>query len=160
MPKVVFVCTKNQFRSPLAEVMLKDMLATRSIPGVWIVESVGSWVEKLSPATYEAVIEAKKRGLDLSSHTAKSIENINHDQIDLLLVMEAGQKEAIQLEYPSLKKKTFLLSELSGTPYSIPDPYVTSEPCSEIALEIEQLVQSNIDTIIRLALGISHWAED
>ncbi len=151
MPKVVFVCTKNQFRSPLAEVMLKDMLATRSTPGVWIVESVGSWVEKLSPATYEAVIEAKKRGLDLSSHTAKSIENINHDQIDLLLVMEAGQKEAIPLEYPSLKKKTFLLSELSGTPYSIPDPYLTSEPCRDIAFEIESLIVNNFTKIIDLA---------
>ena len=151
MPKVVFVCTKNQFRSPLAEVMLKDMLATRSTPGVWIVESVGSWVEKLSPATYEAVIEAKKRGLDLSSHTAKSIENINHDQIDLLLVMEAGQKEAIPLEYPSLKKKTFLLSELSGTPYSIPDPYLTNEPCRDIAFEIESLIENNFTKIIDMA---------
>lgn len=155
MPKVVFVCTKNQFRSPLAEVMLKEMLATRNAPGDWIVDSAGSWVEKLSPATFEAVIEAKKRGLDLSSHTAKSIENINREQIDLLLVMEEGQKEAILLEYPCLKNKTFLLSELTGTSYSIPDPYLNSESCSEIALEIESLIENNFTKIVDLANKLS-----
>ena len=155
MPKVVFVCTKNQFRSPLAEVMLKDLLATRSTPGDWIVESAGSWVDKLSSATFEAIIEAEKRGLDLSSHTVKSIEDINREQIDLLLVMEEGQKEAILLEYPCLKNKTFLLSELTGTSYSIPDPYLTNEPCSEIALEIESLIENNFTKIVDLANKLS-----
>ena len=65
MPRIVFICTKNQFRSPLAEVMLRNLLTTRNTPGEWIVESAGSWVDKLSPATHEAIIEAKKRGIPL-----------------------------------------------------------------------------------------------
>ncbi|NLE83922.1 MAG: hypothetical protein GX603_05355 [Chloroflexi bacterium] len=160
MPRIVFLCTKNQFRSPLATAILKKELAARGIPGFWNVDSAGSWVQDLAPATPDALHEAAKRGLDLSSHTSKGIEAIHRDKIDLLLVMEQGQKESILLEFPYLRKKTFLLSELAGAHYSIPDPYVTGEPCDEIAFEIEQLIQSNIDTIIGLALGLRHRAKD
>jgi hypothetical protein len=86
LPRIVFICTKNQFRSPLAEVMFRNLLTTRNIPGEWIVESAGSWVDKLSPATHEAIIEAKKRGLDLSSHQSKGIEGIHREKIDLFLL--------------------------------------------------------------------------
>ena len=151
MPRIVFICTKNQFRSPLAEVMFRNLLTTRNIPGEWIVESAGSWVDKLSPATHEAIIEAKKRGLDLSSHQSKGIEGIHREKIDLFLVMEQGQVESILLDFPKLRSRTFLLSELAGISYSIPDPYVTGEPCAEIAAEIEGIIQNNLDKIAALA---------
>lgn len=156
MPRIVFVCTKNQFRSPLAAAMLRRELATRNMPGEWIVDSAGSWVADLAPATPEALIEAAKRGLDLSTHTSTGIEGIHREQIDLFLVMEKGQKESILVDFPKLKDKTFLLSELTGVSFSITDPYVTGESCSEIASEIETLIQGNVDKIIALAYGIYH----
>lgn len=155
MPRIVFVCTKNQFRSPIAAAILSRELATRNMPGEWIVESAGSWVSDLAPATPEALIEAAKRGLDLSTHTSKGIEGIHREQIDLFLVMEKGQKESILLDYPKLKYKTYLLSEITGVSFSIPDPYVTGESCSEIASEIETLIQGNVEKIIALAYGIA-----
>ena len=79
MPRIVFVCTKNQFRSPLAAEILKHELTMRNLPGEWIVESAGSWVHDLAPATPEALREANKRGLDLSAHTAQGIEAIQRD---------------------------------------------------------------------------------
>ena len=155
MPRIIFVCTKNQFRSPIAAAILSRELATRNMPGEWIVESAGSWVSDLAPATPEALIEAAKRGLDLSTHTSNGIEGIHREQIDLFLVMEKGQKESILLDYPKLKYKTYLLSEITGVSFSIPDPYVTGESCSEIASEIETLIQGNVEKIIALAYGIA-----
>ncbi|HZK17624.1 MAG TPA: hypothetical protein VFC66_05235 [Anaerolineaceae bacterium] len=154
MPRIVIVCTKNQFRSPLAAAILRRELDSREMPGHWIVESAGSWVSQLAPATPEALAEATERGLNLSSHTAQGIEGIQRDHIDLLLVMEQGQKESILLDYPYLKGRTFLLSELTGVAFSIPDPYVTGESHAEIALEIESLILSNIEKIVALAYGI------
>ena len=151
MPRIVFVCTKNQFRSPLAAEILKRELAIRSLPDEWIVESAGSWVHDLAPATPEALREANKRGLDLSAHTAQGIEAIQRDQVDLFLIMELGQKESILIDFPDLKGRTFLLSELTGVAYSIPDPYISMKPCSEIASEIESLIKNNLDTIVQLA---------
>jgi len=154
LPRIVFVCTKNQFRSPLAAAILRHELATRNEPGNWIVESAGSWVGDLAPATPEALTEAARRGLDLSAHISKGIEGIHREQIDLFLVMEQGQKESILLDFPKLKDKTFLLSELTGVSFSIPDPYVTGESSSEIAMEIESLIRANVDKIIALAYGL------
>ena len=151
MPKIVFVCTRNRFRSPLASAILKRELATRKIPGEWIVESAGSWVQDLLPPTPEAFIEAAKRSLDLSSHISQGIEALDLDSVDLLLVMEMGQKESILLDFPKLSGRTFLLSELSGPAFTIPDPYLTKESFSEIALEIETLIKENFEEIINIA---------
>lgn len=151
MSQIVFICTKNQFRSPLAAAILNQELATRNVPGEWIVDSAGSWVADLAPATPEALIEAAKRGLDLSSHTAKGIETLDFDSIDLLLVMEQGQKESVLLEFPKLFDRTFLVSELSGPAYSIPDPYITKEPYDVIAQEIEVLIKDNFEKIVSIA---------
>lgn len=151
MPKIVFVCTRNRFRSPLAAAILKRELATRKIPGEWIVESAGSWVQDLLPPTPEAFIEAAKRSLDLSSHISQGIEAFDLDSVDLLLVMEIGQKESILLDFPKLSGRIFLLSELSGLAFTIPDPYLTKESFSEIALEIETLIKENFEEIINIA---------
>lgn len=151
MPKIVFVCTRNRFRSPLAAAILKRELATRKIPGEWIVGSAGSWVQDLLPPTPEAFIEAAKRSLDLSSHISQGIEALDLDSVDLLLVMEMGQKESILLDFPKLSGRIFLLSELSGLAFTIPDPYLTKESFSEIALEIETLIKENFEEIINIA---------
>ena len=151
MPKIVFVCTRNRFRSPLAAAILKRELATRKIPGEWIVGSAGSWVQDLLPPTPEAFIETAKRGLDLSSHISQGIEAFDLDSVDLLLVMEIGQKESILLDFPKLSGRIFLLSELSGLAFTIPDPYLTKESFSEIALEIETLIKENFEEIINIA---------
>ena len=156
MPKIVFVCTRNRFRSPLAAAILKRELATHKIPGEWIVESAGSWVHDLVPPTPEAFFEAAKRGLDISSHIAQGIEALDLDSIDLLLVMEQGQKESILLDFPHLTDRIYLLSELSGPAFTIPDPYVTRETCSDIAIEIESLIKTNSGKIATLAKKWNH----
>lgn len=151
MSKIVFVCTKNQFRSPLAAAIFRNELVVQKFPPLWQVDSAGSWVSQIAPATPEALIEAQKRGLDLKDHLSKGIEEIPRSSIDVMFVMETGQKESILLDYPRLKKRVFLLSELIGLEFSIPDPYQTSEPYSTIASEIESLIIPNFEQILYLA---------
>lgn len=156
MPKIVFVCTRNRFRSPLAAAIMRRELALRQQPGEWVVESAGSWVQDLVPPTTEALIEAGKRGLDITSHISLGIEELDLDSIDLLLVMEQSQKEAILLDFPKLSDRTYMLSEISGPAFTIPDPYVTKEPFDVIAQEIETLIKDNVDKIIALVKMNKH----
>ncbi len=153
MPRLVFICTKNQSRSVLAEVFFNRLLKERGFDDGWQVESAGSWVDESAPATAEAIAEAEKRGFSLEGHISRDISEISLDDIDLMLVMEEGQKEAILLEYPQLAGKVQLLSELSGPAYTIPDPYLTKEPYAAVALEIEDLINTNFEKIIQLTKG-------
>lgn len=153
MPRLVFICTKNQSRSVLAEAFFNQLLKERGLSDGWQVESAGSWVDESSPATAEAIAEAEKRGYSLEGHISRDISGISLQDVDLMLVMEKGQKEAILFEYPQLKGKVQLLSELSGSAYTIPDPYLTNEPYAAVALEIEDLINTNFETIIKLAKG-------
>ena len=96
-------------------------------------------------------MEAAKRELDISSHITQGIETLDLDSIDLFLVMEQGQEESILIDFPNLRDRIFLLSELSGPAFSIPDPYATKEPFDKIVQEIEILIEGNIDKITALA---------
>ena len=136
--------------------MFQSELSARKLDGDWTVESAGSWVHDLIPATSEAFFEAQRRGLDLSSHIAKGIEVLDLDSADLFLVMEQGHKESILIDFPKLRDRIYLLSELSGPGFSIPDPYVTKERSDVIAQEIETLIVSNVDKITALAQRNNH----
>ena len=153
MPRLVFICTKNQSRSVLAETFFYQLLEKRGLSDGWQVESAGSWVDESAPATPEAIAEAEKRGCTLEGHFSRDISEISLEGIDLMLVMEKGQKEAILLEYPHLKGKVQLLSEMSGSAYTIPDPYLTNEPYGAVASEIEELINTNFEKIIKFAKG-------
>ncbi len=153
MPRLVFICTKNQSRSVLAEAFFNQLLKKRGLDNGWHVESAGSWADESAPATAEAIAEAKKRGFSLEGHISRDISEISLDDVDLMLVMEEGQKEGILLEYPQLEGKVQLLSEMSGSAYTIPDPYLTKEPYAAVALEIEELINENFEKIIKFAKG-------
>ena len=141
MPALLFVCTANRFRSPLAQVMFKDFLRKNPNPGNWRVESAAAWGAANLPATPEAILEAKKRRLNLERHRSQSISDQLIRQFDLILVMEIGHKEALQTEFPSVRNRVFLLSEVcGGVPFNIPDPYLTGEQPELVAREIENLI--------------------
>ena len=149
MPSILFVCTANRFRSPLAAAIFLSKLNASN----WRVESAGTWATAGQPAMKEAISEAQKRGLDISQHTSKLVNEKLIREFDLILVMESGQKEALLHEFPRLKDRIYLLTEVAGnTAYSISDPYITEETPEVIANEIENLIQKNFDVICNLVI--------
>jgi len=151
---VLFVCTANRFRSPLAEAFFKAKLIALGTPQEWQVESAGTWVkESLSP-TPEALEEAKNRHLDLNQHKSRPINPSLLHSASVILTMESSQKEALILEFPEIKGKVFLLSEFGGgIPYDIPDPYSVKESPAEIAKELEELINIKFPIIYQYFLS-------
>ena len=152
MPKILFVCTANRFRSILAEEFFNHELRTNGNASDWEVTSAGTWVTIPMAPTKEAYVEAQKRGLFLGQRLSKSIESLQVSSFDLIVVMEKGHKEALMTEFPKLKEKIFLLSELGGNiGYSIPDPYISGESTISIAAEIEEKIKENLMRYVGLA---------
>jgi protein-tyrosine-phosphatase len=66
--------------------------------------------------------------------------------------MERGHKEALQAEFPELKNRIFLLSEMIGQLYDIQDPYnSTLEDYQETLDEIDHILNQGFDKIRALA---------
>jgi len=152
MTSILFVCTANRFRSPLAEAAFRFELEKSDHYATWSVGSAGTWAERGMPAMPDAIQAAAEFGLDLSSHRSRLINIDLLKEYSLILVMQSGHKEALSIEFPGLTQKVFLLSEaIDGTSYDIPDPYVTGEPPREIAREVIDLIGAGWMKICQLA---------
>lgn len=152
MTQILFVCTANRYRSPIAAACFRDQLHKRNEGLEWSVLSAGTWTTDGLPALPEAIQRAKRVGLDLQPHRSRVVTEELLKSADLVLVMENGQKEALQVEFPAQREKIWLLSEAAtGLPYDIPDP-VTNPSNVEAASEICVLIYSGFDQICDLAV--------
>ncbi len=113
MPQnILFVCTGNTCRSPMAEGLLKKWALETGTR--LTVQSAGLAAIDGVPATTEAVEAALEKGIDLSGHLSRPLGKAEILESDLILTMTQRHKEMILKKLPDLKGKVFLLSEYAG----------------------------------------------
>lgn len=152
MISILFICTANRFRSPLAALYFAREVVQHGHDNEICVSSAGTWVTPGLPATSDAIKIAKTRQLNLSFHRSQPISPEILDNADLILVMESGHREAITHEFPDIELHIHLFSEAAGfAPFDIPDPYTNGEPTSIVAGEIINLIDCGYLRIIKLA---------
>lgn len=86
MKRILFVCTGNICRSPLAEALLKRALHERAVEEV-SVESAGTGAWDGAPASEGAYLVALERGLDLSGHRARLLTREIVEDAAMILTM-------------------------------------------------------------------------
>lgn len=108
MMNILFVCTGNTCRSPMAEAMLRNMAQQRGLS--ISVRSVGVSTMDGMPTSAEALTALQKRGI---THQGTS-ERMTKDAVGwatLILTMTARHKQSLLQLYPEAVDYTFTLKE-------------------------------------------------
>jgi len=122
---ILFVCTGNICRSPMAAGLLPHMLppGTR---GQAHVHSAGTHGLDGEPAAPYAVQAAAAMGADISGHRARSLDPEMVRQADCILVMEPFHRDIVVRALPTEDKNRVWLLAAFGKPSrsdTIEDPY-------------------------------------
>ena len=119
---ILFVCTGNTCRSPLAESLARRIAKTRALTDVTI-SSAGTNAWENSPASDGALLVGMERGIDLTGHRARSLTHEIVSEADLIFVMTPAHLD--QVKQLGGRGKAHVLDRYAGGPESdgINDPF-------------------------------------
>ena len=115
--QILVVCTGNTCRSPMAEAILRKMLADTGRSRCRVI-SAGVSAANGYPASVEAVSACAELGIDLSAFRSAALTEQLVSSSDLILVMSNRHRQYIREYFPEAESRTFLVgefSEISGT---------------------------------------------
>lgn len=146
--RVLFVCTGNTCRSPLAEATARKLAADRGLEDVTFV-SAGTGAFSGAAASDGAILVGLERGLDLSSHRSRPLTPELVLESDLILALSEHHVDSAVAMGGS--GKTFLLDDFASvgrTSHPVSDPFgqgieayrESAEDISrQVALAVERL---------------------
>ena len=119
-PVIVLVCTGNTCRSPMAETLLREQLRKKfGCEDAVRVLSAGVAASQGSGASPQAIEVMGKRGLDLTGHSTRGLDDAVMNVADLVLTMTRGHRAAILAAWPDMQDRVFTLRRDGG---DISDP--------------------------------------
>lgn len=140
MKKLLFVCTGNTCRSPMACGIFKKMLADRGIEGIEC-SSAGLFAMTGDEPTANAVKAAERFGADISAHRARRITAYLLDETDLFICMTRQHTQSLTMYVDG--------SRVMSLGDGIPDPYGgDTETYIACANSIKQALAESFDEII------------
>ena len=121
---ILFICSGNICRSPLAEAVLRDRVARQSPAPAIRVQSAGTGATPGLPLAVAMEMILQEQGIS-SQHSSQRLNRDLMDWADLLFAMTRDQKALLLTQSAHLQPKLFTLKEFVGDWQhpDINDPY-------------------------------------
>src|SRR5262245_9365665 len=123
--RILFVCTGNTCRSPMAEHLFRKLLADAGITGVET-RSAGVAPAEGMLITPQAIAALDDNGVRGVRHAARRLDAAAVDWADAIFAMEPTHRDRIAASYPPAAGKTHVLKIFAGTAAGRPgiaDPF-------------------------------------
>jgi protein-tyrosine-phosphatase len=121
LKKILFVCSGNTCRSPLAEGIARKIFPDRSATSV-VVSSAGSSALEGVPASAHAVEVAARQDIDLTTHQSRLLSRDVIKAADLIVTMGEKHRSTVGVIEPKALDYTVLLTEFCDEREDVPDP--------------------------------------
>lgn len=152
--RILFVCSGNTCRSPLAEVIARRALGREGLDGVEV-SSAGTFAEDGAFASSGSLEVARENELDLEAFQSRRLTGDLLEEADLVLVMEPGHRSGVLGLAPQSDTKTYLLGELGGAKggdAAVSDPFGgTIDSYRRTYGKLDRLIMDAIPRIQELA---------
>ncbi len=119
---VLFVCTGNICRSPMAEALFIHRIGKNT---GWDATSAGIYAPNGSPASDHAVSVLRELDIDLTGHRSKVLTPELVGSTDLIVTMTETHRNYILDLFPEVGNRVFLINAFgtSKVPADVSDPY-------------------------------------
>lgn len=98
--RVIFLCSGNTSRSPMAEALFKRMTCEVEV------SSAGFSTPSGEMASKNAVLVCRRHGMDLSEFRTTNISDVDFDEADLVLTATKSARDKIMSLHPKVEAYT------------------------------------------------------
>ena len=129
MVKILFVCHGNICRSPMAEFVMKDLVAKAGLEAQFHIASAATSTEELGNPVYPpARRKLAQHGIDCTGKAARQLTRRDYGEYDLLVGMDrANLRNMERICGGDPGHKLRLLMDFTDRPGEVADPWYTGD---------------------------------
>ena len=129
MIKILFVCHGNICRSPMAEFVMKELVADAGLSNKFYIESAATSTEEIGNPVYPpAKRKLAEHGIGCAGKTARQMNKGDYARFDLLIGMDSANiRNMTRICGGDPENKIKLLLNYAGLNRDVADPWYTGD---------------------------------